>query len=147
MSLIHKNHIEHKTSFSSDREKMWQFFFQYLRHRGIYASLVFSFNACREWLWFASHRKTAANLMSMNLIEKDLESHKHATYYVPTPIIPFFKLIKSLTLSPSSVFVDYGAGKGRAMILAAESGAFSKIKGLEFSPSLFEIAQENIQSY
>ena len=147
MSLSHKNEIKTETSFPSDGKKMWKYSFQYIRHRGLYASLVFFLNACREWLWFASHRKTASNLININLIEENLESRKHATYYVPTPIIPFFKLIKSLTLPPSSVFVDYGAGKGRAMILAAESGAFSKIKGLEFSPSLFKIAQENIQIY
>ena len=44
------------------------------------------------------------------------------------------------------MFVDYGAGKGRAMILAAECG-FSKVKGLEFSQSLYEFGQKNIQSY
>ncbi|MDE0118685.1 MAG: class I SAM-dependent methyltransferase [Bdellovibrionales bacterium] len=147
MLFSHKNPLKRKIGFLSDGKKIGKFFFQYLRHRGMYASFVFFLNACREWLWFASHRKTAANLISVNLIEKNLESRKYATYYIPTPIIPFFKMIKSLTLPPSSVFVDYGAGKGRAMILAAESGAFSKIKGLEFSPSLFKIAQKNIQSY
>ena len=147
MSLDHENHIEHKAGPPGDGEKMWRGFFQCLRHRGIYTGLVFFFNACREWLWFASHRNSSISFMNRDLIEKDLGNQRHATYYVPTPIVPFFKLIKGLTLPPSSVFVDYGAGKGRAMILAAESGVFSKIKGLEFSPSLYKIAQRNIQTY
>ena len=84
--------------------------------------------------------------MNLNAIEKDLDNKEHSTFYVPTPIIPFFKLVKKLTLPSNSVFVDYGAGKGRAMILASECG-FSKIKGLEFSLSLYELAQQNIQKY
>ena len=126
---------------------MWKGFFQYFRHRGMYSGLVFFFNSFREWLWFASHRNSSISLMNLDIIEKDLDSRQHATYYVPTPIVPFFKLIKDLTLPHSSVFVDYGAGKGRAMILAAESGAFSKIKGLEFSSSLYKTAQSNLQAY
>lgn len=131
----------------NDFTKMFQAFFKYIFHRGFYSSFSLVFNSFREWLWFVSHRKSSINLMKVNSIEGDLESKEHATFYIPTPIIPFFKLIKTLNFSKSAVFVDYGAGKGRAMILAAECGRFHKVKGLEFSPFLYKVARENIQNY
>ena len=130
-----------------DLKKILHTFFQVICHRGVYSNLSFAFNFIIEWLWFVSHRKSSFNLMNMNLIEKDLANKAHSTFYIPTPIIPFFKLIKSLDLPSRSVFVDYGAGKGRAMILAMECGAFYKVKGLEFSPGLFNLAKKNIQNY
>src|ERR1700730_7549526 len=43
-------------------------------------------------------------------------------------------------------FVDFGSGKGRALLLASEL-PFKRILGLEFSPQLHRIAQENIRRY
>ncbi len=148
MSLNDENPVMSKNGVSSanDIQKMLKYFISYIRHRGFFAVLSFGFNSFREWLWFASHRKTSANLMNLNCIEKDLHNQQHATYYIPSPVIPFCKMIKGLSLPQPSVFVDYGAGKGRAMILAAECG-FHKVKGLEFSPSLYHSAQKNLQSY
>lgn len=43
-------------------------------------------------------------------------------------------------------FVDYGSGKGRALLLASEF-PFKRIVGLEFSPELHKIAETNIGLY
>jgi SAM-dependent methyltransferase len=43
-------------------------------------------------------------------------------------------------------FVDFGSGKGRALLLASEF-PFKRILGLEFSPELHRTAEENIQRY
>ena len=148
MSSNNENPAMSKTDVSSagGLKKMLNHFVSYIRHRGFFAGLSFGFNSFREWLWFTSHRKTSASLINLNLIEKDLHNQKHATFYVPSPVIPFCKMIKGLSLPKPSVFVDYGAGKGRAMILAAECG-FHKVKGLEFSPSLYASAQKVLKSY
>ena len=140
-----KTRLENVRSIYNDLLKMLRAFFQYIFHRGFFSSFSLAFNSFREWLWFVSHRKSSINLISS--IENNLENKEHSTFYVPTPIIPFFKLMKTLNLPKTAVFVDYGAGKGRAMILAAECGRFCKIKGLEFSPSLYNSARENIQNY
>jgi hypothetical protein len=47
---------------------------------------------------------------------------------------------------PRFTFVDYGAGKGRALLLAS-GYPFAKIIGVEFSPELVEIARKNLRSY
>jgi SAM-dependent methyltransferase len=43
-------------------------------------------------------------------------------------------------------FLDVGCGKGRVLLLASEF-PFRKIVGLEFAPSLAEIAKRNIKTY
>jgi hypothetical protein len=43
-------------------------------------------------------------------------------------------------------FVDFGSGKGRALLLASEF-PFQRILGLEFSPELHRTAEENIRRY
>jgi hypothetical protein len=43
-------------------------------------------------------------------------------------------------------FVDYGSGKGRALLLASEY-QFKEILGLEFSPELHRIAENNVRRY
>jgi SAM-dependent methyltransferase len=47
---------------------------------------------------------------------------------------------------PRFTFVDLGAGKGRALLLASEY-PFAKIVGVEFSPELVAIARENLRSH
>lgn len=44
------------------------------------------------------------------------------------------------------VFVDVGCGKGKILLLAAEYG-FERIIGLEISPQLCEIAQQNVDAF
>ena len=45
-----------------------------------------------------------------------------------------------------SQFVDYGSGKGRALLVASDF-PFEVIRGVEFSQDLHAIAQENIHRY
>jgi hypothetical protein len=44
------------------------------------------------------------------------------------------------------LFVDFGSGKGRALLMASEF-PFKRIIGVEFAPELHAIAQRNIQQY
>jgi SAM-dependent methyltransferase len=43
-------------------------------------------------------------------------------------------------------FIDYGCGKGRALLVAAEF-PFHRIVGVEFAPQLAEIAKQNLRNY
>ena len=60
----------------------------------------------------------------------------------------FFEvMIRNLKLAPEDyVFVDFGSGKGRAVMLAAEKG-FKQAHGVEFSPLLHKIAEENLDIF
>jgi SAM-dependent methyltransferase len=71
----------------------------------------------------------------------------HATIYIPTREGPFLKMLDALNLDKdNTVFIDFGCGKGRALMLAAKHG-IKKIKGIEFCEQLSSIALSNLQLY
>jgi len=66
--------------------------------------------------------------------------------YEPTRARPLRRILREVAFPPESVFVDFGCGKGRAMLLAAERG-FRRVVGVDFSPNLCEIARANLGAY
>jgi len=59
----------------------------------------------------------------------------------------FRKVLASLQIAfHDYTFIDFGSGKGRALLLASEF-PFKRIIGLEFSPELHRNAEENIARY
>jgi len=64
--------------------------------------------------------------------------------YQPTDYTDFATIMRALGIEPSRhVFVDYGSGMGRVMVLAAKYG-FRRVIGVEHSAELVEIAKTNI---
>ena len=73
------------------------------------------------------------------------QAHGHA--YEPIQISVFGDIVQALPISPNGYcFIDFGSGKGRALILAAEAG-FKRMIGIEFATALHVAAQHNIASY
>jgi SAM-dependent methyltransferase len=71
----------------------------------------------------------------------------YGTDYIAIEPERFHELLSQLKISfEDFVFVDFGSGKGRALLLAAEF-PFKRIVGVEFAPELHAIAQRNIRSY
>jgi hypothetical protein len=65
--------------------------------------------------------------------------------YAPTAYRNFRAAMRHISIRPGAdVFVDYGAGKGRVVVLAAEC-PFRRVLGVEISPELSEIARANVQ--
>ena len=65
----------------------------------------------------------------------------------PIQIHVFDRIVGSAPIVPGRwSFVDYGCGKGRALVLAAERG-FARARGIELGPSLHAKALRNIGSY
>jgi hypothetical protein len=68
-------------------------------------------------------------------------------FYTATTASLIYEILKSLPLqSHTFAFVDMGSGKGRALLVASEF-PFAKIVGVELSPHLHQIAEENIKRY
>ena len=66
--------------------------------------------------------------------------------YLSGPVCPAFfdEIVRHLPIAPSRLtFVDVGAGKGRAVMLAHRHG-FRRLVGLEFSADLITIARKNV---
>jgi SAM-dependent methyltransferase len=67
--------------------------------------------------------------------------------YAPIEPARFGGIVSSLGIRfEDFVFIDFGSGKGRALLLASEL-SFQRVLGVEFSPELHQIAQQNIQKY
>lgn len=78
--------------------------------------------------------------------ELDTESsnREHAVRYQPSSVEEFALLMGKLPVDCSGfTFVDYGSGKGRVLMLAAEY-PFKRIVGVEFAESLNDVARQNI---
>lgn len=69
---------------------------------------------------------------------------EYAVRYEPSGVSEFGLLMRKLRIEHREfTFVDYGSGKGRVLMLAAEY-PFRRIIGVEFAESLHEISQENV---
>ena len=72
-------------------------------------------------------------------------ANPEALDYVATDYSDFNDIMRALDIRPADhVFVDFGAGLGRAVILAA-TYPFRRVSGVEHSPVLAGRARENIQ--
>lgn len=70
---------------------------------------------------------------------------KNGVHYGPTPYQMAEGLIAELSEDLfDGTFIDFGCGKGRVLVIAAESG-FRTIVGVEYSRELCDIARKNIQ--
>lgn len=74
------------------------------------------------------------------------QSKEHSQEYKPTRIRHIRLLIKELNLPGNSVFVDMGSGMGRILLLASFFN-FKRIRGVEISGRLCEIARRNIEIF
>jgi SAM-dependent methyltransferase len=71
----------------------------------------------------------------------------HGIGYAPVPFADLRTILKGLDLSwQDYTFVDLGAGKGRALFVAAEF-PFHHVTGVEYSPRLAAALTNNIASY
>lgn len=71
----------------------------------------------------------------------------HGVDYQPMRARYFRLMLHEIEVPKDSVLVDFGAGKGRILLLAARTGCFKKVVGVEFSPHLCHAAQENIGTF
>lgn len=67
--------------------------------------------------------------------------------YSPSPVKTIRQVVSAAPIRyEDSSFVDFGAGKGRVLLVAADF-PFKQIVGVEFSEELCRIAEENVASY
>ena len=71
----------------------------------------------------------------------------HGVDYFPTRARYFREILHALRVPQDGVFVDLGSGKGRILLMAARSGRFRKVVGVEFSAELCRVAKENIRRF
>ena len=90
------------------------------------------------------HGVETATWVRVPELDTDSWSREHAVRYEPTSVEEFELLMGKLRVEHQDfAFVDYGSGKGRVLLLAAEY-PFKRIIGVEFAESLNRIAAANV---
>lgn len=76
------------------------------------------------------------------------ENKERGVRYEPTKVLPLRKLFKyiRLTIPVDGIFVDFGCGKGRVLLIASNFG-FKEVRGVEFAHELCKIANNNCDVY
>jgi len=91
----------------------------------------------QEW-WFGIHTEAVIQLNQLKL------EHPDRRFYVPTNYHAFAAVLDRLNIQPErDVFLDFGSGLGRAVILAAMH-PFRRVIGVEISAELNQVAQQNL---
>jgi SAM-dependent methyltransferase len=112
------------------------------------------------WLHLSASGRRELNFDEINSVDTggiiepaDLGIIGHAAtvadvvHYAPSRPKRFLRLLEILPIDYSRfVFVDIGAGKGRALLLAAQF-PFKRIIGVEFAPKLAAIARKNAEEF
>jgi SAM-dependent methyltransferase len=90
---------------------------------------------------------TSVPLKELTLIAHHFDSATDTRQYSGTPLAAFRAAMAALPTDLCSfTFVDFGAGKGRVLLLASRY-RFRRVVGIEFSQELYEIARRNVAAY
>jgi SAM-dependent methyltransferase len=80
-------------------------------------------------------------------LDIDSANRAQAIQYEPSPIRTLRSALSNLPSDLSEfVFLDFGSGKGRTLLVAADYN-FKRIVGVEFARDLHRVAEANIRSY
>jgi len=103
-------------------------------YRGEWQKLIFNIR-----LYSAKIDLENVSITELNLSEE--KSH----YYANSGGTHLEKVLDKLKITPQDSIVDFGSGKGGALITFSKY-PFTKITGVELSPALVEIAEKNFKS-
>jgi 16S rRNA G966 N2-methylase RsmD len=86
----------------------------------------------------------SASLALLSVLDERFDRQHDKRRYEAVPLVTFARIMSRLPADLSDyVFVDFGSGKGRALLLAARYG-FKRIIGIEFAAELHGIAKQNV---
>lgn len=100
-----------------------------------------------EGIWFdLVHGTDTFQRVPLDQLILPPDNRDHARKYDPSPVGPFRRILAGLSVRPSDVFVDFGCGKGRVLLLASHF-PFRRVVGVEFSSELCAVARANVEAY
>lgn len=127
---------------------------RFVRERGVrHTGRVCALAVRGRWMAAADRRREAPygvsseGRIALHELAIDSENRTLGFPYVPSPGRLVDTLLFNLEEDLSRFdFIDFGSGKGRVLLVASHY-PFRQVVGVEFSPELHEIAQENIRRY
>jgi SAM-dependent methyltransferase len=119
-----------------------------VRRRGVGTSLrLLAGELCFD-AWFGTETRAVLEGPELGTLVRAADNGR-AIYHAINPVV-FARAIGQLqALAPDALshgsFVDFGSGKGRALILAARAG-FPRVTGIEWSPVLHALCRRNVEA-
>ena len=117
-----------------------------LRQRRLKGTLLRALAYVADYWWDLKYHTDTFAWVAVERLGIDTQLQAHAYRYQPSQAIPLRQLLRTLDIPPGKVLVDFGCGKGKALLVAAEFG-FAEVRGIEVSPVLCEIARNNCAAY
>ena len=127
---------------------------RFVRERGLgHAGRVCALAVRGRWMAAADRRREARfgvsseGAIALRELAIDSENRTLGFLYVPSPGLLVDTLLFNIREDLGRFsFVDVGSGKGRVLLVASHY-PFREVIGVEFSPALHEIAEDNIRKY
>lgn len=114
--------------------------FSRIRQKGLWS--------CLRWVaWRADNgwQEWRLGITTSGIIHwRDLGLDKNSESYEAIDYGTFAHVLRRIVIHPDDVFLDYGCGMGRVIVLAARQ-PFRRVIGVELSPKLCSIAERNLQ--
>lgn len=88
------------------------------------------------------HGVDTAKRIELEDLDIQADTAQQGQMYQPTGVLPFREVMRRVNFPSPGVFVDYGCGKGRTLLLASME-SFRRVIGIEFSEELCRDAKRN----
>jgi predicted RNA methylase len=120
------------------------FLYHSSRKRGLINTLIMIYN---EKIFDIKYKTKTTGIIELNSLKIGSENRGNGVRYEATNSLIFKNIFQKLARNfKNSVFVDFGAGKGRAIMMASDY-YFKLLIGVEFSFELCQMAEQNIKKY
>ncbi|MCE9563095.1 MAG: class I SAM-dependent methyltransferase [Planctomycetes bacterium] len=101
----------------------------------------------RDQAFDSRHGVDTGGIIQLNSLQIAGTSWQNGTSYWAIDPAVFARLVGTLAIHHQDfTFIDFGSGKGRAVLLASEF-PFKSVIGVEFSPELDQVARENLAGF
>lgn len=117
-----------------------------IKKRGLKWTIEIIISKLTDYWFDIRYGTNTLGRVELDDLEIKSRNKQRGTVYEPTSTRSFKKLFNTLNFPSNSVFVDFGSGKGKVLLMASEYG-FKRIVGVEFSHELCETAKRNLSSY
>lgn len=117
-----------------------------LTKRGVKRTLQSAISISEDYLFDWRYATDTTARVPVKNLHISSSNKAEAHDYVPTRGRAFRKLMESMSFPKQSVFVDFGSGKGKLLLLASRY-SFKRVVGIEFSDELCEIARRNFAAH
>jgi SAM-dependent methyltransferase len=102
----------------------------------------------RQGEWREFMFRVRVHLQGVDLKNASLDDLKLAGerchYYANSGGVPLEKVLRALKITPDDSIVDFGSGKGGALITLSRY-PFARVAGVEIAPELVDIARQNLR--